>query len=470
MVGRQFMTPAQREMLRRKKMPEQTWTHPSVRHLLEENPQADGDALSLIEARAREIALEAIEKGWNGPPYDPFGLAEVLKIEVVAAQDLDDARLMKVGERPRIEFNPQRRPARVRFSIAHEIGHFLFDDYGERIRYRDPSERRDDDWQLEMLCNVAAAEFLMPAGAFPEARTTDLSLSHLLDLRRDFHVSTEALLRRVVRLTDQPASLFTAARLPDGSFRVDYLVASRHWRPALKAGENIAESSVLANCTAVGFSAEGTEVWGGEEIAIQAVGVPPYPGDTFPRLVGLLCPIEGVEDSSPGIRYLRGDITQPRREGPAVIVHVVNNQARRWGGHGVAAALGRKYPDQATEYQQWNEAEGRRLGDVHLAEVEAGLWIASLVAQAGYGPSEKPRLRLRALKNCLRDLAEHAGKLEAGVHMPLIGTGQAGARWPQVRDLVFEELVDHGIGVTVYVLEDSRMPEEASSDEQLTLA
>jgi Zn-dependent peptidase ImmA (M78 family)/O-acetyl-ADP-ribose deacetylase (regulator of RNase III) len=451
-------------------MAEQTWTHPSVKRLLEENPQAGDDALSLIEARARKIALEAIETGWNGPPYDPFELADALDIEIVAAQDLDDARLINVGSRPRIEFNPQRRPARVRFSVAHEIGHYLFQDYGERVRYRDRSERRADDWQLEMLCNVAAAEFLMPAGAFPEAQTTDLSLSHLLDLRREFNVSTEALLRRVVRLTNRPVCLFTAARLPDGEFRIDYVVTSRRWKPKVSARETIEESSVLAGCTAVGFSHEGTEMWGGEEVEVQVVGVPPYPGDTFPRLVGLLSPAHQVEEKDSGIRYVRGDVTEPRREAPAVIAHVVNNKARRWGGHGTAAALARAYPEQAADYHRWVEEEPRHLNDVHLAQVEDGLWIASLVAQAGYGPSEKPRLRLLALDKCLRELADLADELKAGVHMPLIGTGQAGARWPQVRDLVLEEVVDRGIKVTVYVLADGQMPEEAISEEQLTLA
>lgn len=450
-------------------MAEQTWTHPSVKRLLEENPQAHGDAVALIEEKAREIALEAIEEGWTGPPYDPFALAEALKIDVVAAQDLEDARLLAVGERPRIEFNPQRRPARVRFSVAHELGHFLFGDYAERIRYRDHSKRRDDDWQLELLCNVAAAEFLMPAGAFPEASAADLSLTHLLDLRREFQVSTEALLRRVVRLTDKPASLFTAARLSDGSFRIDYLVGSRRWKPKVTAGETVS-SSVLAHCTAVGFSDTGTESWAGDEVVVQAVGVPPYPGDTFPRLIGLLCPTAALEDVGPGIRYVRGSVTEPRHEGPVVIAHVVNNAARRWGGYGAAAALAVAYPEQAADYERWASQGNLRLGEVHLAEAGGGLWVASLLAQAGYAPSERPRIRLRALRKCLAVLAERAKSLDAGVHMPLIGTGQGGARWPQVRDLVLEELVERGVEVVVYVLAEAQMPEEAIEDEQLTLA
>lgn len=263
------------------------WTHPSVLAL--QHAAGGGDPVARIEARARDLALSAMEHGWTGPPYDPFELADFLKIELVARQDLDDARLLSSAGGPRIEFNPARRPARVRFSIAHEIGHFLFADYGERVRYRDASERRGDDWQLEILCNIAAAEFLMPVGAFPIGEAEDLSLAHLLDQRVRFDVSTEALLRRVVKLTDRPACLFAAARLPAGDgFRLDYLVPSRTWALALDVGDRLSASSVLSRCTAVGFSDEAAEAWGAEELRVQAVGVPPYPGDRFPRLVGLL--------------------------------------------------------------------------------------------------------------------------------------------------------------------------------------
>jgi len=31
----------------------------------------------------RTLVLEAIERGWSGPPFDPFQLAEHLRIEVV---------------------------------------------------------------------------------------------------------------------------------------------------------------------------------------------------------------------------------------------------------------------------------------------------------------------------------------------------------------------------------------------------
>ncbi len=446
------------------------WTHPSVRLLLE-GAGAD-DPVVTIERRAREVALTAMERGWTGPPYDPFLLADDLGIEVVARQELDDARLVSLDGQPRIEFNPARRPARVRFSIAHEIAHYLFADYAERVRYRDVSERRDDDWQLEVLCNVAAAEFLMPVGAFPISEAEDLSLPHLLDQRVRFGVSTEALLRRTIKLTDRPSCLFAAARLRGSEeFRLDYVVPSRTWAPPVEAGYRLSAASVLNRCTAVGFSDEGFEVWGVEELHVQAVGVPPYPGDSFPRLLGLLEPAGAVEVHDGGLRYVRGDASEPRVDGPAIIAHIVNDRARSWGGRGVALSLMERFPDARSDYAEWAISGQLRRGAVHLTEAGDGLWIASLVAQAGYGdsPAGRSRVRLGALRETLETLAHLALEHGADIHMPAIGTGQGGVRWPEVRDLILEELADRHVATTVYVLPDAPMPEDASFGEQLRL-
>lgn len=444
------------------------WTHPSVTRLLREG--ITDNPFDWVEHAARELTLQAMEQGWDGPPYDSFQLADVLGIEVVARQDLDDARLVADEGTRRIEFNPQRRPARIRFSVAHEIGHTLFADYAARERYRDIDQRRADDWQLEMLCNIAAAEFLMPAGALPIHEASDLDLVRLMDQRVRFGVSTEALLRRVVRLTARPSAVFAAARLEDGpSFRIDYTVPSRSWRPPVDTGDEVRET-VLAKCTAVGYADLAAESWGGHRLHVQAVGVPPYPGDRFPRVVGLLQPVGEAPPLNAGIKYVRGDASDPRREGPTVITHVVNDTARRWGGRGFARSLMDRYPDAADAYAAWNG--GRRpLGAVHVHQVTQDTWIASLVAQAGYGPSRtgEARLRLHALQQALGAVAEHAIPRGAGVHMPLIGTGQGGTPWPKVRDLVLQEMASRHIPVTVHVLPDAPMPEEASEVEQTTL-
>lgn len=444
------------------------WTHPSVVRLLKGG--ITDDPLVWVEHAAREVALRAMESGWEGPPYDSFKLADALGIEVIARQDLDDARLVAENGSPRIEFNPQRRPERIRFSVAHEIGHTLFDDFAARERYRDLGQRRADDWQLEVLCNVAAAEFLMPAGALPISEAGDLDLVRLMGQRARFGVSTEALLRRVMRLTARPSALFAAARLGESpTFRIDYTVASRSWSAPIRPGDEISET-VLAKCTAVGYTDQATETWKREALLVQAVGVPPYPGDRFPRIVGLLQPPGATTPRGAGIKFVRGNAADPRVAGRTVIAHIVNDSARRWGGRGFVRSLMDRYPSAAGSFAEWNG--GRRpLGGLHLQQVGEDIWIASLVAQVGYGPSRtgQPRLRLYALRQALEALAVEATRLRASVHMPLIGTGQGGTAWPKVRDLVLEEIAAKSLPVTVYVLPDAPMPEEASEQEQAAL-
>jgi O-acetyl-ADP-ribose deacetylase (regulator of RNase III) len=228
---------------------------------------------------------------------------------------------------------------------------------------------------------------------------------------------------------------------------------------------------VLHRCTAVGFSDDAIEAWGVEQLHVQAVGVPPYPGDSFPRLVGLLQPTAEVELSEAVLRYVRGDAAQPRAEGPAILAHVVNDRARSWGGRGFALTLMERFPAARRDYAAWTTSGHLQRGAVHLAEARQGLWIASLVAQSGYGdaPEQRPRLRVGALREALRTLAQLAGDRGADVHMPPIGTGQAGGRWPEVRDLILEELAGRHVSTTVYVLPGAPMPEDAVVDDQLTL-
>lgn len=86
-----------------------------------------------------------------------------------------------------------------------------------------------------------------------------------------------------MRLTARPTALSAAARSGDApSFRIDYTVPSRAWRAPVGTGNEV-RGQVLAKCTAVGYADHSTETWNGHDLHVQAVGVPPYPGDRFPR-------------------------------------------------------------------------------------------------------------------------------------------------------------------------------------------
>src|SRR5690242_12806880 len=309
------------------------WTNPSVLALA-----GSRDPVEVITEKARGVVLAEIERGWEGPPYDPFELATRLRIPLVPRGELRDAQAVPAGaKRVRIEFNPSRPRGRLRFSIAHELAHTLFPDVATTVRKRGGTGLADD-WQLELLCNVAASEILMPIGSFPELGDAPLEIEQLMLLRKKFQVSTEALLRRVVRLTAQPTTFFAASRIdgnaPDSRFRVEYWVGSTQWVAPLRRGLRPPATTVLRHCTAVGYTDKTVERWSDEldQVDVQCVGVSPYPGQNLPRVVGLLRSPEIIARASRQIHEVDGDATQPRGEGPRLLAHLVNDTTPNWGG------------------------------------------------------------------------------------------------------------------------------------------
>ena len=279
-------------------------------------------------------------------------------------------------------------------------------------------------------------------------------------IRQKFGVSTEALLLRMARVTPEPAAVFAAARVTsEPEFRIDYVTDTRAWSPGLVRGLRV-RARALTECTAVGHTAKGPADWG-VALHVECVGVPPYPGQRYPRVVGLLRPPER-RPSALGINYVDGDATTPRGHGPRIIAHVVNDQTSNWGGRGFAVALRQHWPQSQAQFRAW--AGGKpALGSGHLAELDDDVYAFSMVAQHGYGPSPRTRLRYGALERCLSELGTIAGDLGAGVHMPLIGTGHAGGDWGTVKELIYAELSARGIDVTVYVIPGAPLPEEAET-------
>jgi hypothetical protein len=442
------------------------WTNASVLRFAGEQ-----DPVEAVEEAAQRLVLGAVEHEWRGPPFDPFELARILDIPVVPKQELQDARTTPAsGGKVIIEYNPTRPAQRLRFSLAHEIAHTLFPDVADAARYRSrPTTGPRDAWQLELLCNIAAGEILMPTGSLPELRTGKMEIERLMALRREYGVSTEALLRRATKLSTQPVAMFAASRTDPqkavSSFRIDYAVPSRAWSPPLRPGQRRPADSVFAECTAVGFTAKRHEDWTGElaGIEVEAVGAPPFPDQRFPRVLGLIRP-HGIRPARANeIVTVHGDATNPRGAGPKLIAHLVNDKTANWGG-AFARTLRDRYPLAQTDFQAWiREDRGNlRLGAVLVTEMEDGVHVATMVAQHGYGHSPTPRIRYAALKECLAVAADHAAEHALPVHMPRIGAGQAGGRWPIIRELVEETLTRRGISVTVYVPPNQSVHEEAA--------
>ena len=435
---------------------QERWTNESVRRLA-----GSADPVEAVTRQARTAVVKALDRGWYGPPFDPLKLAQLMGIDVVGKESLRDARTVADDSgRLRIEVNPNRPKTRLRYSVAHELAHTLFPDCATHVRNRAAyHELTGDEWQLEALCNIGAAEFLMPAGSFPELQREDLTIQRALDLRHIYGVSMEAFLIRAVRLSQDPVAMFCASRIEVGSrqgtYRLDYMIGSDSWVSPLRPGAALPSTSAVAECSAIGVTAKGSERWGREEAAIECVGVPPYPGSAWPRVVG----IARAPDTAPrrqvlGITYLNGDALDPLTAGPAIIAHVVNDATANWGGRGFAQAVRERMPIVQDEFRQWVRLHKTlfRLGESRSCRVSPGLWVFSMICQEGYGPSVTTRLRYGPLQACLIRLAEFALANEATVHMPRIGAGLAGGSWPIIEELIGQEVCSRGVSVTVYEL------------------
>lgn len=432
-----------------------SWTNKSVLKFA-----GNSDPISLIEAKARELVLRARDAGWSGPPYNPLAIADLLKIPVEANGEVADARTVPAGAGVKIEFNPTRPRERVRFSVAHEIAHTLFSDVAEQPRHRGGTATSTDEWQLEMLCNLAAAEFVMPLGSLPPSDALP-KIEQLMADRRKFDVSPEAFLIRVVKTTSEPALMFCASPIESvdkkPSYRIDYSVASKSAPAVIAAGVPIPSDSIVYTCTAIGQTNHASESWPTDtNVAVECVGIPGYAGTMFPRIAGIVrFRVQDAEKDA--LDFVHGNVLNPVGAGPKVICQLVNDQARVWGG-GVARSAAQKYPRAQRQFSEWllQIPKRERLGDVHFADIGKDTFIASLIAQEGYGASSSPRIRYAPLERCFSAVMGFALDHKASIHMPRIGAGQSGGAWDTVEEIIRDTLVAGGLRVTVYDLPPRR--------------
>lgn len=439
-----------------------SWSNPSVRAFA-----ADADPLQAAHLIASRLYDEAHRLGVAGPPVDVLRLAEGLGVALQPRDDLIDAQIRAVeGDALVIEYNPNRPRGRLRFSIAHEIAHAQFADVGHQPRHRTAAgsvaDSDSDDWELELLCDVIAADLLLPGHAVDGIVSVDPDIDFLMDVRRRWDVSTEALLRRVVAATPRPLMMIAGSRPGDSrgdTIRVDYVErspAAADLLPELGHRDLIAGLEPALACTAVGQTSRGITGIGGQDYHVQAVGTPPYPGRRWPRVLALIEPPEARAPIA-NLNYITSDILQWEGDSSVLLAHVVSDSTRGWSRFGVAGALGKAFPDIAGAYRAWtlSNPEHLQLGSVHHIErLHEGrrVGVASLVAQEGYGPGKSVRLQYDALGRALDEVAALAREYDSVVHVPRLGAGQAGGRWDRIEALLAEKLANRGIRVVVHTL------------------
>ena len=436
-----------------------TWTNRSVLALT-----GDEDPVRAITTAARNLVIKAYEKGWEGPPFNPLEIVKMMNVQIGWNSEIEDARLIHTDAGTKIEFNPRQPRERVRFSIAHEVAHMLFPDWTQEIRNRGGQEDSNDDWQLEMLCNIAASELVMPMGSLVPLEPIP-PIETLMQKRREFDVSAEAFLIRLAKISTYPIGMFVASPRTGESqqrqYNVNYFISSPTAPHTNIAGIVIPRDSAVYQCTAIGYTDCGTEKWvTGNDTKIECVGIPAYPGSIYPRVAAVVR-FEMVREGRQPIKYVHGDVLSPRGEGKKIICQLVNDRAVRWGG-GVARKAAKRFPHAEKSFSLSIDQIPRseRLGKAIFSNAEEGITIASLIAQEGYGPSVAPRIRYHSLEKCMYEVAERADWDKATIHIPRIGTGVSRGNWETIEEMLDDVMVRSGLSVTVYDLPPRRMQTE----------
>lgn len=162
------------------------------------------------------------------------------------------------------------------------------------------------------------------------------------------------------------------------------------------------------------------------------------------------------------ITYVHGDATEPEGKGNKLIVHCCNDIGA-WGA-GFVLALSKKWDNVERMYRFWHKnnfssfarPNGKfELGNVQFVEVKDNIYIGNMIGQHGIGKSEykNPPIRYHAIKSCLQQVRLFCIERECSVHAPKFGSALAGGDWSRIEKIIKEELLNHGISVTIYLFD-----------------
>lgn len=150
------------------------------------NPGSVKSAISIIASKLLE--------GVSTPPTDLDAIME--KLNVAGCEEREDVAgcgaLAKDGPHLKILYCTGLAPGRRRWTVAHELGHAVFESTG-------PNPPRSGH-DVERLCNRIAAEILLPRHFIVSRLPRQLSVSDVFRIAREFDTSLEAAAIRCVEL------------------------------------------------------------------------------------------------------------------------------------------------------------------------------------------------------------------------------------------------------------------------------
>lgn len=172
-----------------------------VHQLLAETGSSDPREAVRLKARAL-IAQFADLFGPPTMPIDVYVLASMIGIGSSTERPVHskDAELVPDGTGGvTMRVNPDRPETRRRFSVGHEISHTFFPGYELKVQCRpDPEVRdRDDPGEvIETLCDIGAAEIILPTPWFTDDARNVRRADGIVNLANRYRASRHATIRR----------------------------------------------------------------------------------------------------------------------------------------------------------------------------------------------------------------------------------------------------------------------------------
>lgn len=275
------------------------------------------DRMEIEEAgyNSRKLA-EAIHKQLQQDrgPIDVEGIALGLDILEIVRKPLDnfEGGLLTQPERTHgmILVNRKANANRQRFTIAHELLHFLND---KHVQTGDGFRCRKSDISLsalasrpgmtrharqEMQANRFAVELLAPQKRFAPFLRQGPDLTAVLELSRDMQMSKEATARRLVELCSEPAAV---AFQDNGVLR--YWIANEGFpATALRKGQRLpALPDKPANRALTDIEAIDPGDWlrkpAGRELSCQTL----FQSDGYAMTLLIADPVADDDEEDPGI-------------------------------------------------------------------------------------------------------------------------------------------------------------------------
>ena len=179
------------------------------------------DARDAVRLKASElIALYCAQFGDPTMPIDVHVLASLRGIthSTEAPAHSEDAELVPDGSGGvSMRVNPDRPETRKRFSIGHEVTHTFFPGYELKVQCRPDSRYRnrdDPEDVIESLCDVGAAELVLPLPWFADDAASVTTADGLVALARKYKASREATARRFAETSKKvTAAVFMSWKL-----------------------------------------------------------------------------------------------------------------------------------------------------------------------------------------------------------------------------------------------------------------